>query len=329
MYKDCIILITGGTGSWGRELVRQLLPQMPQEVRIFSRGECAQVEMARNFQDERLKFIIGDIRDEEAVDEATKDVDYIFHLAALKHVPVCELQPQEALKTNIIGTNHIIKMAIKNGVKKVIDVSTDKAVNPHNLYGMTKAIGERLIIQANQVSEHTRFICIRGGNVIGSNGSVVPLFIKQIQEHNEVTITDKLMTRYFMTLPEAIHLLFKGVEASYGGETFVMRMPSYYIEDIANVLIEASGKSNVCIKEVGMRPGEKIDEVLISEHEALNTFKYDDTYYLIMPTLNIKGLEEHYKDKGLEKVTFEKYTSADELLGKGEIITLLKKANFL
>ena len=328
MYENKSVLITGGTGSWGYELVKQLLPKDPKEIRIFSRGELAQVNMQRFFNDPRLKFIIGDIRDESTLIKATQKVDYVFHLAALKHVPICEEHPLEAVKTNIMGTQNLINACIMNHVKKVIDVSTDKAVDPLNLYGMTKAVGEKLIIQANQQDADTKFVCIRGGNVLGSNGSVVPLFINQLKKNMPLTITNRHMTRYFITLPEAIRLLFKGVEASHGGETFVMRMPSYYINDIAKVIIQNSDHPDTPIQEIGMRPGEKLHEVLISEHEATHTFKYDDTYYLIMPTISIDGLENYYQAKDLEKVTFTAYTSKDEVLDVSHILPLLTKGGF-
>lgn len=329
MFKDQVILVTGGTGSWGHELVKQLIEQSPKEIRIFSRGELAQVNMEREFNDVRLKFVIGDIRDSARIQEATKGVDYVFHLAALKHVPICELQPYEAIKTNIIGTENLIRACISNKVKKVIDVSTDKAVNALNLYGMSKAVGERLIIQANLLSDYTKFVCIRGGNVLGSNGSVVPFFINQIHKQNQVTITDKNMTRYFITLPEAISLLFKASECSRGGEIFVMRMPAYRIMDVAEVLIEDSGKEEVEIKEIGMRPGEKLDEILVSEYEARNTYKYDEAYYVIMPSIPIPGLKEYYDKKQLEKVSFKRFTSGDVILSKDEVKVLLNKGNYL
>lgn len=329
MYENQVIFITGGTGSWGHELVRQLLQESPKEIRIFSRGELSQVKMEREFRDSRLKFIIGDIRDLEAVTLATEGVDYVFHLAALKHVPICELQPNEAIKTNIVGTQNLIKACIKNKVKKVIDVSTDKAVDALNLYGMTKAVGERLIIQANLMSSDTKFICIRAGNVLGSNGSVVPFFINQIKELKKVTITDPKMTRYFITLPEAISLLFKAVEVSIGGEIFVMRMPAYRIVDVAEVLIEDSGEKNIAIEKIGMRPGEKLNEVLVSEHESSHTYMYDDTYYVIMPTIDIPGLKAHYDHLGLQKVDFIRYTSGDIVLEKDKVKILLKKGNYL
>jgi UDP-N-acetylglucosamine 4,6-dehydratase/5-epimerase len=330
MYKDKVILITGGTGSWGHELTRQLLEKQPKELRIFSRNELAQVAMNRKFNDIRLNFIIGDIRDKEAVEAVTKGVDYIFHLAALKHVPICEEQPQEANKTNILGTINLINYAIKNSVKKVIDVSTDKAVDPLNLYGLTKAVGEKLIIQANKLVATTRFVCIRAGNVLGSNGSVVPFFIEQIKKYNKVCITDETMTRYFMTLQEAISLLFRAAQNSFGGETFVVKMPSCRIIDLAKVLIEHYGDQDTKIEVKGKRPGEKIDEVLLSRYESENSYYYNENYYLIIPTLKIEGLNEHYGNyTELKKVDFIEYTSHDTLMDLTQIQNMLKVGGFL
>jgi len=328
MFENSRILITGGTGSWGTELTTQLLERSPREIIIFSRGELAQVTMERKFNDPRLKFIIGDIRDYSAVLRATKEIHYIFHLAALKHVPVCEYQPQEAIKTNIVGTTNLINAAIENKVIKVIDVSTDKAVDPLNLYGMTKAVGERLTIQANLLSDCTSFVCIRGGNVLGSNGSVIPYFIDQIKKENKVKITDKKMTRYFMTLPEAIQLLFKVAEHSIGGETFVMNMPSFKILDAAKVLIDIYGNDKTEIEEIGIRPGEKLDEVLVSKHEAVNTYEFNKEYYLILPTI-IPKLYESYKQKKLNKVAFSEFTSKTKLSSIPRLKKLLKQGGFI
>ena len=172
MFKDRRILVTGGTGSWGYELIRQLLPMEPAEVIVYSRSESSQVAMSRAFEDPRLTFRIGDVRDREALSNACKGVDLLFHLAALKHVPVCEDQPYEALKTNVLGTQNVIEAAIENKVERVINISTDKAANPSNFYGMTKAIGEKLIVYANLLRSDTKFVCVRGGNVLGTNGSV-------------------------------------------------------------------------------------------------------------------------------------------------------------
>lgn len=330
MYDGKVILITGGTGSWGNELTGQLLKKNPKEIRILSRGELAQVKMERKFHDKRLRFFIGDIRDIDAVKYATKDVDYIFHLAALKHVPVCEEQPQEAIKTNIIGTINVINASIENGVKKVVDVSTDKAVDPLNLYGMTKAVGEKLIIQANKLRGNTKFVCIRAGNVLGSNGSVVPHFIDQIKTFHKVTITDAHMTRYFLTLPEAIQLLFKAAESSFGGETFVMKMPSCKIVDLAKVLMEAYGDDRTKMEFSGARPGEKLNEVLVSRYESVHSYYYDEDYFLILPTLKIDGLNEYYDpSEKLRKVNFLEYTSKDALMDEEQIKTMLVKGGFI
>jgi FlaA1/EpsC-like NDP-sugar epimerase len=239
MFENAIILITGGTGSWGNELVKNLLNFPVKEIRIFSRNEFNQVLMQRKFSDIRLKFIIGDVRDFDALNNACKNVDLVYHLAALKHVPICEDFPNEAIKTNINGTQNIINAAINNNVKKVIDVSTDKAVEPNNLYGMTKSVGEKLILSSNKLSS-TTFVCVRGGNVMGSNGSVIPLFKEQIA-NGLVTITDNRMTRYFLTLKEAIDLLIQATIDSFGGEIFVMKMPSCYIKDLSEVIGESIG----------------------------------------------------------------------------------------
>lgn len=330
MYTNKTIFITGGTGSWGHELVKQLLEKDPKQIIIFSRGELNQVVMERLLSDRRLRFIIGDIRDKEAVMEAMQGVDYVFHLAALKHVPICENQPNEAIKTNIIGTQNLIEACILNNVKKLIDVSTDKAVDALNLYGMTKAIGEKLVIQANNRKSNTQFICIRAGNVLGSNGSVVPFFIDQIKRNNKVTITSQEMTRYFITLKEAIGLLFEAAEKSVGGEIFVMKMQACKIMDLAKVLIKALGNEMTTIEEVGIRPGEKLDEVLVSEYEARHTYSYNSKYYLIAPTLLIESIRENYKDfSKFQKVTFNRYSSRDELMNEQEIYQMLKEGLFI
>ncbi len=329
MFEGKRILITGGTGSWGYELTTQLLDKKTKEIRIFSRGEFAQVTMKRKFNDERLRFIIGDVRDFDAINAACKNVDYIFHLAALKHVPICEEQPMEAIKTNTIGTENLIKASLANDVLKVIDVSTDKAVSPINVYGMSKAIGEKLIIHANKLEYKTKFICIRGGNVLGTNGSVIPFWIEQIKQSNEITLTDKNMTRYFITLHDAIGLLFKASEKSEGGETFVMQMPACRIIDLADVLIEHYGDSNTQIKEIGRRLGEKIDEILISPHESLTTYEFEDNYYLILPPFEVNGIFAYYQQFNLKKVEFEEYSSKNFLMNKRELRELLKKGGFL
>lgn len=319
MFNDSTILITGATGSWGQTLTRLLLEEYePKQIIAYSRGELAQVMMKRKFTDSRIRYVIGDVRDYEALERATKGVDYIFHLAALKHVPICEENVQEAIKTNIHGTTNIVNAALANNVKKVIDVSSDKAVDPINLYGMTKAVGEKTIIQANDLGD-TTFVCIRGGNVMGSNGSVIPYFIEQIKTGGPITITDKRMTRFFLTLEEAIRLLFKASENSLGGETFVMNMPACRIDMLANVLMCHHGE--VDIVETGIRHGEKLHEMLISSHDAPKSYCYDDNYFVTVPT----GKSLHH----LEKFPHPEFSSETKLMSYDEIEEMLRKGDFI
>ncbi|MDR9856681.1 polysaccharide biosynthesis protein [Paenibacillus sp. VCA1] len=327
MFENKRILVTGGTGSWGYELVAQLLKKGPGEVIVFSRNESSQVSMSRTFEDKRLSFRIGDIRDKEALTAVCHGVDYVFHLAALKHVPVCEDQPYEALKTNVIGTQNVIEASIDNKVKKVFYISTDKAANPSNFYGMTKAIGEKLIVYANLLNSDTRFVTVRGGNVLGTNGSVVHVFKDQIRNKGQVFITDMEMTRFFLTLRDAIKLLFKAAEESHGGEIFVMTMPACRIVDLAEVLIEASGKKNVGIVESGVRPGEKIHEILMSDYESMSTVVYDEEYLVILPTLHMPELKERYKH--CKPVEFSSFSSNHHLMNKEEIKNILQLGGFL
>lgn len=326
MFTNQRILVTGGTGSWGYELIRQLLPQQPEQIIIFSRNESSQVAMSRAFEHPALSFCIGDIRDKEALLRACEGVDYVFHLAALKHVPVCEDQPYEALKTNVIGTQNVIEAAIANHVKRVIYISTDKAANPSNFYGMTKAIGEKLIVYANLLRSNTKFVCIRGGNVLGTNGSVVHLFMNQIREKRQVRITDMEMTRFFLTLQDAITLLFKASEESIGGEIFVMTMPTCKISDLAEVLMEAIG-IDADMVETGVRPGEKLHEILLTDFESTSTVVYDEEYLVILPTIDIHGLRDRYSK--YEAVNFASYCSSQSLMSKEEIRSMLLRGGFL
>jgi FlaA1/EpsC-like NDP-sugar epimerase len=331
ILKDSVILITGGTGSWGHELVRQLLEkQHPKEIRIYSRGEHKQVEMRHEFSgNPEIKFIVGDVRDKNILGLAMKNVDYVFHLAALKHVPVCEENCWEAVLTNICGTQNVIECSIANNVKKVVDISTDKAVDPFNLYGVTKACGEKLIINANQnYISNTKFICIRGGNVMGTNGSVLPLFKKQIKDKNEITITEPEMTRYLMSTREAIGLIFEAVDGSVGGEVFVMRMPATKVLNIADVMIQLFGNGETSRKSIGIRPGEKMDEVLVSKNESPRTKIFNDKYYVILPQYQNEDLEKRYAE--LEPIEFNEFNSNNaKRLGNEEFIGILKKEEWL
>ena len=328
MFAGSIIAITGGSGSWGRELTKQLLTLSPKRIIIYSRGEIAQVDMARSFNDKRIDYVIGDIRDRDALNHVIKGVDYVFQLAALKHVPICENQPREAIKTNIQGIVNVIDASIEFKVKKFIDVSTDKAADPCSLYGMTKGVGERLSLQANKRTKDTEFICIRGGNVLGTNGSLVPYVINQIKQKNEVTITDKRMTRFFLTLPQAIELLLFATEQGIGGETYVMNMPSFYIIDLIELLVEFYGDIKTKIVESGIREGEKIHEVLISEHEASRARYVNDNYYVIYPQIDTGREYFHYWDHA-DSRKINKFTSEDNLKDKEYLTKLLKMGGWL
>ncbi|HET9791553.1 MAG TPA: polysaccharide biosynthesis protein [Candidatus Angelobacter sp.] len=328
MFAGKIYLITGGTGSWGYELTRQLLQHNPKQIRIFSRNEFAQVQMQRAFHaDSRLQFRIGDVRDLNALQAACMGVDCVFHLAALKHVPICEAQPEEALKTNVHGTSNLITASLAAGVEKVIDVSSDKACDPINLYGMTKAIGEKLMIHANQPDRKTRFVCVRGGNVLGTNGSVVPFFRQQLQTSGEITLTHGEMTRFFLTLPQAIGLLLEAHRVSIGGETFVMKMKACNIRDLADVMSRALiGKPARC-REIGIRPGEKLHEVLVSRHESRNTYRYSEQYFAILPPHASPELNARYAS--LPHVPFTEYHSNADLMAPEDIDCLLREGGFL
>ncbi len=336
IFKKARILITGGTGSWGHELVHQLLEKYPEieEIRIYSRGEHRQVEMMQEFNDNpKLRFIIGDVRDKNILNFAMRNVDIVFHLAALKHVPVAENNTWEAVLTNIYGTQNVIETAIDNKVKKVVDVSTDKAVEPFNHYGITKAAGEKLMINANFNYSYnhrgeTSFICIRGGNVIGTNGSVIPLFKKQLQEKNEITVTHQDMTRYLMSTKEAISLIFTAVENSVGGELFVMNMPATSLKVIANVMIKLFGNEKSKIKIIGERPGEKTHEALVSKNESPFTHIFSGQYFVILPQIGNGKLHGRYDS--FKRFTHKEFTSANtRQLSEDELIELLKKEKWL
>ncbi len=337
MFENQVIFVSGGTGSWGHELVRQLLERFSdiKEIRIYSRGEHKQVEMRREFGfNPKLKFIIGDIRDKNILNYAMSGVDVVFHLAALKHVPVCEENTWEAVLTNINGTQNVIEAAINNGVKKVIDVSTDKAVDPFNLYGVTKACGEKLMINANfnysfgDKGSKTSFICIRGGNVIGTNGSVIPLFKKQLLENNEVTVTDPTMTRFLMSTREAIGLIFAAVEKSIGGELFVMKMPAATVETVAKVMIRLFGNDESKVKIVGSRPGEKKHEVLVSKNESPAAYIFSDQYFVVLPQIQNSELVGMYTDK--QRLEHEEFNSENTYrLSEDELEAILRKEDWL
>jgi len=320
MFEGKVVLITGGTGSFGNQILKHLLKENPIEIRIFSRDEKKQFDMKQKYNDERIRFIIGDVRDFDRVLEATRGVDIVFHAAALKQVPNCEFNPMEAVKTNIIGADNIRRAAIINEVQVVISISTDKAVKPVNVMGMTKAIQERIMINSNDSG--TKFVVVRYGNVIGSRGSVIPFFKERIQRGEYLPITDFRMTRFLLTLDEAIELVFKAASEGEGGEIFVKKMPSAKVVDIAKIMAKAiTGKDDYPIKEVGIRPGEKIHEVLVSEEEMKRAIE-TETYYIVYPYGRIDS------PKLLQDIN--EYTSFNtQRLNEEQIETLLRKEGWI
>lgn len=283
MFDDLSILVTGGTGSFGRKFTEILLRDYsPRRLVIFSRGELKQHEMRQKFPDtgsSPVRYFIGDVRDRERLHRAFNGVDVVIHAAALKQVPACEYNPFEAVQTNIIGARNVIDAAIDHGVEKVMAISTDKAVNPINLYGATKLCAEKMFIQGNSYSgaEGTKFSVCRYGNVIGSRGSVIPLFAKQ-RECGTITITDPRMTRFWITLDQGVNFVSKSTGLMKGGEIFVPKIPSARLTDLAEAIAPGCN-----IKKIGIRSGEKLHEVLMSEDEARHAVELDDMY-IILPT---------------------------------------------
>jgi UDP-N-acetylglucosamine 4,6-dehydratase (inverting) len=283
MLDDRVVLITGGTGSFGKTFTKRILKEFnPKKVIIFSRDEYKHYLMQKEFESykNRLRFFIGDVRDKERLKRAFEGVDIVIHAAALKHVPLMEYNPIEAVKTNIGGAENIINAAIDSGVEKVIALSTDKAVNPVNLYGATKLVSDKLFISANAYAggKKTRFSVVRYGNVAGSRGSVIPFFLKLVKEGvKELPITDFRMTRFWITLEEGVDLVLEAIKESKGGEIYVSKIPSFKVVDLARAICPECK-----LREIGIREGEKLHEVMITEEDSRNTYEYEN-YYIIYP----------------------------------------------
>jgi len=339
MLKDKRVLVTGGTGSLGKVLVRRLLTGevgLPKQITVFSRDEAKQHSMRLAFQHLRaptdeviyhnferlLQFRIGDVRDLHSVSTAIRDADVVFNAAALKQVPSCEYFPYEAVQTNITGAENIIR-AIKElnlPVETVVGVSTDKACKPVNVMGMTKALQERLFVRANLDGDETRFICVRYGNVLASRGSVIPLFHEQIRRGGPVTITTTDMTRFLLSLEQAVDTIFAAVREGQRGETYIPRVPSAKVTDIAEALI---GDQKIETVVTGIRPGEKIHEILVSEEEAHRTIERGD-YYVIQPML-----PELLDGNGAQNPIGHEYSSADTVMSRDEVTELLRRHNLM
>jgi UDP-N-acetylglucosamine 4,6-dehydratase len=279
-WNDQVVLVTGGTGSFGKKFAEIMLKDFrPQKLIVFSRDELKQHEMrALGFDQPNVRFFIGDVRDRERLFRAMHGVTVLVHAAALKQVPTCEYNPMEAVKTNIVGTSNVVEAALDAGVRKVMALSTDKAVNPVNLYGATKLAAEKLTVQSNTYAAGTatRYACVRYGNVVGSRGSVVPVFLKQ-REGGRLTITDERMTRFWLSLEEGVRFVIECIENMNGGEVFVPKIPSMKVVDLARAIAPGAA-----LDVVGIRPGEKLHEVLISEDEARNTVD-NQRMYIVRP----------------------------------------------
>jgi len=330
-FKGKNILITGGTGSVGSALVRRLLDFNPKVIRVFGIDEDAQFNLQQDLREHvNLRFLIGDIRDKERLVRALENIDIVFHAAALKHVPLCEYNPYEAVKTNVIGTQNLLDAAISENVSKVITISTDKAVNPANVMGATKLLAERLTIAANYYkgSKRTVFSSVRFGNIFGSRGSVVRVFEKQIQSGGPVTITHPDMTRFVVSIEGAIELVLRATQMARGGELFILKMPAINIKDLAEVMIEKLAPNyghdpeRIQIKIIGKRKAEKMHEELITEDEAKSSLETEDMEIVLPETNNNRN---QYGSSGPAR----RYASLDARgLTKREIGELLLRTSF-
>jgi len=312
------IFVTGGTGSFGHQIVKELLNFNPAKIIIFSNDEDQQYRMKNDYKDNKLlDFKFGDVRDYKRVSELSRNVDIIYHAAALKHVPACEFHPWEAIQTNIVGAKNVREAAIENNVKKVVTISTDKAVKPVNVMGMTKALQERIMLSPNNDELDTKFICVRYGNVLGSRGSIIPFFRKKIDRNEPLPITDFKMTRFLFRLSQAIELVFHATTEGKGNELYVKKMPACRIIDLAQVMAkEISGKDGYPIIEIGIRPGEKIHEILVSEAEMRRVVE-SEQYFTIYPYGKI--------DKSRLISSFDEYRSNNvEMFDKKGIANLLR-----
>jgi len=311
VFDNKTVMITGGTGSFGKKFTEVLLKKYrPKKVIIYSRDEFKQFEMRKVFDDRCMRYFIGDVRDKERLLRAMEGVDYVIHAAALKHVPIAEYNPMEAIKTNILGANNVIDVALEVGVKKVVALSTDKAVNPVNLYGATKLAADKLFIAANNIkgARDIKFSVVRYGNVMASRGSVIPLFIRLTEEGaKKLPITHPEMTRFWVTLEGAVNFVFMAFKTMQGGEVFVPKIPSMKITDLAKAINPGAE-----FEIIGIRPGEKLHETLISVDESYNTIEFKE-YFIIKPSIYFTGKPEYsvnmWGEKGVKKDYGFRYSS--------------------
>ena len=324
LFEEKKVLITGGTGSLGKALTKRLLETNVNAIRIFSRSELPQIQMQSEFKDNRLRFLIGDIRDKERVFRSLEGIDIVIHAAALKHVPIAEYNPFEAVKTNVYGSQNLIDNCLDMNIEKVLAVGTDKAVAPLNTYGATKMLMERLFVSANYYKgfHKTKFLCVRYGNVLGSRGSIVPTLIEQVKKGNKMTLTDPDMTRFNIIMNEALDLIFRSLEYGNGGEVFIPKLKAYNTGDMVNSIAELL-KFKKNIDQISVRPGEKFHESLISEDELRNVYETKKDYILFEKSQFDES--DIFKMENIKKSTLKERYSSDkvELLTKDEIKQIL------
>jgi len=325
------VLITGGTGSLGQALTQRILNSDVEQIRILSRNEFKQVSMESTIRDERLRFLIGDVRDKERLVRALEDVDIVFHAAALKHVPKVEYNPFEAIKTNVQGSQNVIDACIENDVERAVCIGTDKAVSPLNTYGATKLLMEKLFITARRYSNpekhRTKFFAVRYGNVFGSSGSVIPKFIGQINNNEKITITDPTMTRFSITMNQALDFILKATQKGHGAEVFIPKLKAYSLQQIHNILSNLTNAKDHEI--IGMRTGEKQHELLINSDEMRYAWSYDNMFVLLNELHESENLEEVYP--GIKKIEdLDVYSSAKtQQLSTEEITENIKDLQLL
>jgi len=327
MFEGKKILITGGTGSLGQALTKRLLKSDVDIIRIFSRNESKQIEMASKISDKSLRFLLGDIRDYDRLNRALEDIDIVFHVAALKHVPVIEYNPFEGIKTNVIGSQNVISACLEQNVERAICIGTDKAVSPINTYGATKLLMEKLFVTAsnylNPKRHRTKFITLRYGNVVGSSGSVIPKFVEQIKNKQNITITDPKMTRFSITMDQALDFILKASKLGKGSEIFVPKMKAYSITSVKDSLFELLG--NTGEEVTGIREGEKLDEILISDDEMRYCWELEDMFMILHPVINKNYSEETNELKKIQSM--ESYSSANaEKLSNDELKKIIKNS---
>ncbi len=325
MFKNKILMITGGTGSFGNAVINKFLKSDIKEIRIFSRDEKKQDDMRKLYHNKKLTFYIGDVRDRNSLDNAMNGVDFLFNAAALKQVPSCEFFPMEAVKTNIVGIDNVIDIAIKHKVKKVVVLSTDKAVYPINAMGISKAMMEKVAVgKSRDLDESTIICCTRYGNVMASRGSVIPMFIKQINSNKNITITSSEMTRFMMSLENAVDLVLHAFNNGKNGDIFVQKSPASTIGMLAETLIEMSGKKDIKVQNIGIRHGEKMYESLLTAEE-LSIAEDQNNYYRISSDNRDLNYNQYFSEGDKSKKILDDYNSNNtHQLTKKELTNLLQ-----